>query len=108
MSIPNVCPDPSEPLDVATHRFSGYPRTTVLCAVMLCTYLVSIRSVSRKGECKSSWVFLLVTPMLEAAGTSETSAYNYQTKSWNISEDSHVCCGRRENLAFYLLFLQLR
>jgi hypothetical protein len=41
---------------------------------------------------------IFITLMMEAASTSETSGYFYQTARRNIPEDSHLHTHRRENV----------
>jgi hypothetical protein len=45
---------------------------------------------------------LLITLMIEAVSTRETSVYSYQAIRLNIPEDSRLHTRRRENLKFHL------
>jgi hypothetical protein len=44
----------------------------------------------------------LITLMIEAVSTSETSVSFYETTRRNIVEDGHLHAGRHENLKSYL------
>jgi hypothetical protein len=51
-----------------------------------------------QGEEKNDCLLAIVTLMMEAASTFETSVNFYQTTRRNNPEDSHLCTRRRENL----------
>jgi hypothetical protein len=48
------------------------------------------------------YLHLIITLMMEAAGSSEMSVYFYQTTQYNIPEDSHLHTRRYENLISHL------